>query len=150
MGSGPAGVKGVIQSLEVTYFVHATEDREKIEKAVARLLGQEPNPEAEALEGHFGNQIVRARVHLTGEDAGSGFSRLVGSLPPAVLEQIVSELESHLDEHSAFFVRLDKQSLVSGSVSLGDSDPVRVKVKPRAFLIKGGAADFYARLMGRR
>ena len=144
------GVKGVIQSLEVTYFVHATEDREKIERAVARLLGQEPNPETEALEGHFGNQIVSIRVHLTGEDAESGFRHLVDSLPAAVLEQLLTELESHLDEHSALFVWLDKQSLVSGSVSLGTSDPVRVKVKPRIFMVKGGAADFYAGLLGRR
>ena len=144
------GVKGVIQSLEVTYFVHATEDRVKIERAVARLLGQEPNPETEALEGHFGNQIARIRVHLTGEGAASGFSRLVGSLPAGVIDQLVAELGSHLDEHSALFVRLDKQSLVSGSVSLGTSDPVRVKVKPRIFMVKGGAADFYAGLLGRR
>ncbi|MDG7008204.1 MAG: hypothetical protein JRN06_08160 [Nitrososphaerota archaeon] len=144
------GMKGAIQSLEITYFVHATEDRGKIERAVARLLGQEPKAETEALEGHFGNQIVSSRVHLTGEEAASGFSHLVGSLPAGVVDRLVAELESHLDEHSALFVRLDKQSLVSGSLSLGASDPVRVKVKPRMFMIKGGAADFYAGLLGRR
>ena len=143
-------MKGVIQSLEVTYFVHATEDQEKIERAVSWLLGREVAPETETLEGHFGNRILSARVHLTGEEAGSGFSHLASSLPPAVLDQILSELGSHLDEHSALFMRLDKQSLVSGSVALGASDPVRVKVKPRSFMVKGGAPDFYARLMRRR
>ena len=144
------GMKGVIQSVEVTYFVHATEDQEKIGRAVGRLLGKNLTPETEALEGHFGNRILRVRVRLTGEEAESGFRRLVDSLPRGVLDKVISEVESHLDEHSALFVRLDKQDLVSGSVSLGDSDPVRVKVKPRAFMIRGGAAGFYARLMGRR
>jgi RNA binding exosome subunit len=143
-------MKGVIQSLEVTYFIHATEDQEKVKRAVDRLLGRESNPETEPLEGHFGNQIVSARVHLTGEDAETAFGRLVDSLPPRVLDQIVSELESHLDEHSAFFVRFDKQGLVSGSLSLGASDPVRVKVKPRVFLMKGGAVNFYTGLLRRR
>lgn len=147
MSKGATGVKGVLQSLEVTYFVHATEDQERIRRAVARLLGQDSNPEMEALQGHFGNEILRARIHLIGEDAGGGFRHLVDSLPAGVLDQIVSELESHLDEHSAFFVRLDKQGLVSGSISLGTSDPVRVKVKPRIFLVKGGAASFYAHLL---
>jgi len=148
--NGATGVKGVLQSLEVTYFVHATEDQEKVRRAVARLLGRDPDPEVESLEGHFGNKILRARVHLTGEDAEPAFGHLVESLPAGVLDQIASELGSHLDEHSAFFVRLDKQSLVSGAVSLGTSDPVRVRVKPRIFLVKGGAASFYARLMRRR
>jgi len=143
-------VKGVIQSLEVTYFVHATEDQEKIGKAVAGMLGQEPDTQTEVLEGHFGNQILGARVHLTGEEAGSAFNHLVGSFPAGVLQQVLTELESHLDEHSALFVRLDKQNLVSGTVSLGTSDPVRVKVKPRAFLIKGGAVNFYNRLLRQR
>ena len=143
-------MKGVIQSLEVTYLVHATEDREKIRKAVAGVLGRETEPEAEVLEGHFGNRIVSERVHLTGEEAESGFGHLLDSLPAGVLDQVVSELDSRLDEHSALFVRLDKQSLVSGPVSLGTSDPVRVKVKPRAFMVKGGAAKFYARLLRRR
>jgi RNA binding exosome subunit len=150
VGSEAQRVKGVIQSVEVTYFVHATEDQGKIGEAVARLLGQEPDGETEVLEGHFGNQILRARVHLTGEDAGSAFNRLVDSFPAGVLQQVLTELESHLDEHSAFFVRLDKQSLVSGTVSLGTSDPIRVKVKPRAFLIRGGAVSFYSRLLRRR
>ncbi len=144
------GVEGVIQSLEITCFVHATEDLEKIEQAVDRLLGQDTNPETEQLEGHFGNPIVRVRVHLIGKEAETGFGHLVDSFPSGVLGRIISELESHLDEHSALFLRLDKQSLVSGSISLGTSDPVRVKVKPRAFLIKGGAPDFYARLMRHR
>jgi RNA binding exosome subunit len=143
-------VKGVIQSVEVTYFVHATEDQEKIGRAVARLLGQEQNPETEAMEGHFGNQILRARLHLTGEEAGSAFNHLVDSFPAGVLQQVIRELESHLDDHAALFVRLDKQSLVSGTVSLGSSDPVRVKVKPRAFMIKGGAVGFYGNLLRRR
>ena len=143
-------MKGVIQSLEVTYFVHATEDQEKVGRAVTMLLGVESSPETELLEGHFGNRILRAKVRLTGADAESAFGRLVGSFPAGVLDQVVSELESHLDEHAAFFVRLDKQSLVSGSVSLGAADPVRVKVKPRAFQIGGGAPAFYARLLRRR
>jgi len=147
---GAEGVQGVIQSLEVAYLVHATEAPEKIRLAVARLLGQESTPETEAMEGHFGNQILRAKVHLTGKEAESAFGHLVGSLPPEVLGQIVSELGAHIDEHSALFVRLDKQSLVSGHISLGTGDPVRVKVKPRGFLVRGRGVEFFTRLLRSR
>jgi RNA binding exosome subunit len=140
-------MKSLIQSMEVTYLVHATEDPAKIAMAVARALGIEATPEIETLEGHFGNRILRAKVHLTGDEAEGGFSRLVEAMPRGVVDEVLSEVGAHLDEHSAFYLRLDKQSLVSGSISLGSSDPVRVKVKPRRFLIKGGAPEFYSRLL---
>ncbi len=142
-------MKGVIRSLEVTYLVHATEDPLKIQEAVSRLLGQEARPETEELEGHFGNAIVKARLHLTGADAERGFDKMVAGLPAGVVDEIAADMGAFLDEHSAFFVRLDKQRLVSGSAALGAGDSVRVKVKPRNFLIRGGAVQFYRELLGR-
>jgi len=143
-------LKGPIQSVEVTYFVHATEDSAKLQRAVADLVGSETIPQEERLEGHFGNEILRARLHLTGDQAESGFENMASKIPMDVMKQVLADLPSHLDEHSALFLRFDKQSLVRGSVALGSSDPVRVKVKPRGFMMKGGAAPFYQRLLGGR
>ncbi len=143
-------MKGAIRSLEATYFVHATEDPVKIQRAVSKLLGSGVSPETEELEGHFGNTIVKARVHLTGAEAERGFEQLVASLPAGVVDEIASDVWAHLDEHSALFVRLDKQRLVSGAPALGTGDSVRIKAKPKAFLIRGGAAQFYRELLGRR
>ena len=140
-------MEGLIQSVEVTYLVHATEDAAKIQRAVAGVLGNEAPPETEALEGHFGNPILKARVHLKGADAEAGFRRLVGMMPERVVDEVLSGMGVRLDEHSALFLRLDKQSLMAGAVSLGSSDPVRVKVKPRRFMIRGGALGFYSRLL---
>jgi RNA binding exosome subunit len=44
-------------------------------------------------------------------------------------------------------LRLDKQALVSGSFVLGYADPVRIRVKPRTYLAKGGAPAFFKELM---
>ncbi len=143
-------MRSSIQSVEATCLVHATEDARKVEAALEGLLGTQTAPLFERLEGHFGNEILRARLHLTGDDADRAFERLVSRLPHRVRSEVLADLPSYLDEHSALFLRFDKQSLVSGSVALGSSDSVRVKVKPRGFMLKGGAADFYARLMGGR
>jgi RNA binding exosome subunit len=136
-------MKPPIASLEATYFIHETEDPSKVDMAVKKLLGTEASAEKEALEGHFGNKIERARVHLTGDEAASSFSAIVRALPDAVRMELMSDLEPHLDEHSALFLRLDKQLLVSGKIALGAGDAVRLKVKPRLFLLKGGASGFY-------
>lgn len=132
----------------MTYLVHSTEDGERIGDAVARLLATPGSPEFERLDGHFGNEISRVRVHLLGEDAERALQRVFSAIPSEMRKAIESDLESYIDEHSALFLRFDKQDLVSGGVSLGSSDPVRLKVKPRLFIVKGTAPEFYRGLLG--
>lgn len=141
-------MKGPIQSVEVTYFIHATEDPRKVGDALARVLEVTGRPAVERLEGHFGNEITKVKLHLTGEEAGGAFENLVARLPGNLRNELLAHIGTFLDEHSAFFLRLDKQLLVSGSLALGSADAVRVKVKPRVFLVRGGAARFYSGLIG--
>ena len=140
-------MKGPIQSVEVTYLVHATEDPDTLRRAVSALLGSSAEPEVEQLEGHFGNTIVKVRLHLTGDEASDAFRSVLQTIPSRLKREIVSDLASFLDEHSAFFLRLDKQRLVAGSPALGSGDAVRLKVKPRLFLVKGSAPKFYEQLI---
>lgn len=142
-------MKGPIRSLEATYLLHATEDPEKLWEAVAGVLSAGAPPQVDEMEGHYGNQILRVRIHLTGDDAQKGFERIMSRLGGDQRAQLVGDLGSHLDEHSALFLRLDKQRLVRGSVVFGLGDPVRIKVKPRPFLLGHDAVRFYSNLLGR-
>jgi RNA binding exosome subunit len=130
-------------------MVHSTEDPERIRGAVARLFSTDSEAEVERLEGHYGNAILRARLHLTGAEAGKAFDAMVVGMPQGVKAEVSSSIGDFVDEHSALFVRFDKQKLVSGQVALGSGDAVRVKVKPRIFIVRGGAAQFYLKLLGR-
>lgn len=76
------------------------------------------------------------------------FQGVVARLPKDLKAVLVANIGAFLDEHSAFFLRLDKQRLVAGTLALGSGDSVRLKVKPRQFLLKRGAAEFYASLIG--
>jgi RNA-binding protein len=136
-----------IQSIEITYFVHATEDREKILRAVERMLGV-PGPELERLEGHFGNEILKGRIHVTGESASKVFMTIVSGMSKNLIREIGDNITKYLDEHSSLFLRFDKQALVLGSFVLGEADTVRIKVKPRTYLVKGGGSSFFRELMG--
>lgn len=142
-------MKGPIQSMELTYFIHETEDPGKVRDAVSRLLPSPPDIDYEKLSGHFGNMILRGRVHLAGDEATAAFGRVVAALPRSLKQQVAADLRSFLDEHSSFYLRLDKQALVSGSLSLGSGDPIRLKVKPRLYLVKGSAPRFFLELLGR-
>ncbi|MDG6989098.1 MAG: hypothetical protein JRN21_07205 [Nitrososphaerota archaeon] len=140
-------MKGSIQSLHVACFTHETEDEGRVAEALAWLVGPGTIPEVEELEGHFGNAIRRVELKLTGKEAEAGFRQAVSRMPRTVVEEIAGEIPSCMDEHGALFVRLDKQQLVLGRVALGSADPVRLKVKPRGDIIRGGAREFYLRLL---
>lgn len=137
-------MKPPITSVEVSYLIHATEDEKKVCDAVARLLGADPVLQREALEGHFGNRIVRIRIHLTGDVASSAFRHIVAALPRQVRAAVSDRLAAFVDEHSALYLRLDKQKLISGTAEIGTTDSIRIKVKPRLFAMQRGALEFYS------
>jgi RNA binding exosome subunit len=140
-------LKGPIQSLEVSYLVHATEDAGKIGSAVASFLGDIGEPKAEEMEGHFGNAITRIIYHLTGENAQRAFAELISKMDPSLKRRLRGEVGEHLDEHSALYLRLNKQRLLAGVLELTDADPVRLRVKPRLYTVKGGAASLFVGLL---
>ena len=140
-------MKGPVQSVEVSYFVHATEDPQTLAKAVSTLLSVDTTPEEEQMEGHFGNAIIRVRYHLTGEEAAAALGNIVARLPTQMKGKLERSIEELMDEHHALYLRLDKQRLVAGTLEEGTGDPVRIKVKPRGFLLRGGAKEFYSRIL---
>ena len=141
-------MKGPIQSLEVSYLLHSTEDPAKVNAAISKLVSFEGETVAEEMEGHFGNVISRVRVRLTSDDANSAFERISQRLGEGLKKDLEMTISEHVDEHSALFLRFDKQKLVSGELFFAESDAVRIKVKPRAFLLRGTAPQFYSRLLG--
>ena len=141
-------MKGPIQSVEITYLIHATEDQQKVEGVIAKVLSVEAQPVVEKFEGHFGNEILRVSFHLVGEEANLAFQGVVARLPKDLKAEVLGNIGAFVDEHSSFFLRLDKQQMMTGTLALGSGDTVRLKVKPRLFLLKGGAAEFYGRMIG--
>ena len=142
-------MKGPVRSLEVTYLLHATEDPERVSSAVAEMIAAGAPAQVDDLRGHYGNSISRVRIHLTGDDAQNAFDRIKSRLGGEQKAELVGNLGRYLDEHAALFLRFDKQRLVRGSLSLESADPVRVKVKPRPFLLGHDAVSFYANLLGK-
>ncbi len=130
--------------------MQSTEDEGRLERAVRDALELTAEPSVEALEGHFGNRILRVSYHLTGEEAALAFGSLADRLGPDTRKTILNGLQETVDEHSALYLRLDKQALVEGKVALGGGETVRVRVKPRLFLLGEGVDAFYRDALGAR
>ena len=140
-------MKAPIQSVEVGYLVHATEDQARIQKGAEWVLGQPADPELESLEGHFGNEIIRARIHLTGQAAWDAFHSILSRMDERLVQDIAMDVESYMDEHHSMILSFDKQALVGGSLVPGSRDAVKVKIKPRAYMVRGGAPSFFQGLL---
>ena len=136
-------MKGAIQSLDVSYLLHATEDANKVAAAVRGLVGGEAPFEFEEMEGHFGNSIRKASLRLHGEDATKAFTRLTARMPGELKKSVARDIDRLIDEHSSLYLRFDKQRLVQGEIAAGYDEAIRLKIKPRTFLVHGHARDFF-------
>jgi len=127
--------------------VHATEDESKVKDSIREFLGLESQPTEELLEGHFGNRIIHASWHLTGDEAWRAFCRLAEGIGKDGIAEVLGDIEGHTDDHGALYLRVNKQSLIRRKPLLSSGDPVRIRVKPRGFMMKGTPSQFYRRLM---
>ena len=143
-------MKGAIQSLDVSYLLHATEDPERVSDAVRWLVGSEALFESEDMEGHFGNSIRKVSAHLHGEDATRAFASLISRMPRALRESVAKDIDGLIDEHSSLYLRFDKQRLVQDEIATGYGEAVRLKVKPRTYLMHGNARNFFLALLKAR
>lgn len=140
-------MKRQIRSVEVAYIAHATEDEGRIRSAVSNMLGIEMEPEVQRMEGHFGNEIIRVVYHITGEEAYKTFRKIFDNMPEKVKKRITDSISMYIDEHFSLYVRLDKQEIIRGRIELSESDAVRIKIKPRLYLVKGSEEEFYRRMI---
>ncbi|MDG6907599.1 MAG: hypothetical protein JRN20_17645 [Nitrososphaerota archaeon] len=118
-------------SVTVSFFVHATEDAERLISAVSSRLGLEAGDlQQETVEGYHGNQIISAKAHVIGQRALVLGNRLLQDLSTKSKKRLISELEKSMDEHDALYLRLDRQT-INNELAFSDEEPIRVKLKPK-------------------
>ena len=119
--------------VDIGFFTHATEDEDKVLKAVRNLL---PSVQVEdvvfeksSLRGHHGNPIVLFEAKIKDKAVVKAVvERLASSLSALDKETLLNEIGLHLEKGS-FFIRLDKQAAFEGSFKLATADPIRFRLR---------------------
>jgi RNA binding exosome subunit len=128
----------MVQSVELSTIAHATDDLEKVQNALTRLLPESLKGRQlftrRYVQGHYGNPITTFEARLTEPvDIDQFKFSLLKQLPEKERLSIVRELHLHTDQDGNLYIRLDKQKMSRGTVRLGQDDPIRVRMKFRNF-----------------
>jgi RNA binding exosome subunit len=113
--------------LDLRAFCYATEDEERVARALRTYLPDEGEIERSVSEGHHGDRIVvlSARVERADE-----VRHALGRLAELDdIDRVVAELDERIDENCALFLTLDKQAAFEGRVARGDGITLRSKVE---------------------
>jgi RNA binding exosome subunit len=135
-------------SAEIRLVIHATEDLDKVLNAVEGALAvPQASFQSEKSEGHYGNQILLVGAEVGSRDAALLATRIISTLNRADRQELADNIEDYADEKGSLYLRLDKQRLCQGKVSLAESDAVRIKFKPIRRYKPSGNMEAYRGLL---
>jgi len=125
----------VVQRVEVTALVHATEDESKVRRAVLNLLPPGIDPpafEAVKLQGYYGDPITALKLNVKHRrPATELLEHIIRRLSSLDLQTLLEELPQRIDESKNLYLRLDKQKAYTGKAVLERHDSIRVKARLR-------------------
>jgi RNA binding exosome subunit len=115
---------------DVSIIIHATEDENKILDAIGGILSIDTN-RFKRMEstGHWRNRISLLTGNLETDEANRLAQKILSSLSSTERDQFSNSSHSLIDEKGNLYLRLDKQRICQGKISLSESDSIRVKFK---------------------
>jgi len=122
-----------IACIDISFFAHATEDENKVIRAVRHLL---PTAQIEniifkksSLRGHHGNPITLFEAKLKEKETMKAVvENFASGLSLLDKESLLREVELHVEKGN-LYLRFDKQAAFQGKFKLGVSDPIRVRLR---------------------
>jgi len=122
----------IVRHVKIFVFIHATEDRTKVLKAVRNLFPKNaefPNFTETILDGYFGDPIISLHFIVKNRRSSSElFDNLINGLSSLDYLNILNKLPNRIDDTKNLYLRFDKQKAYLGKYMLETHDPIRIKV----------------------
>ncbi|TLX68629.1 MAG: exosome protein [Thaumarchaeota archaeon] len=132
----------------IEIIVHATEDTKKIFEPILELFDiKEEEFVKERLEGHFGNPILLIKAKLGKKRAEEFIKKLVSKISKSQMNEFLQNIEMYF-EGSSLFMRISKGDLVRRSISLQQSDALKIKISTPVYK-KNELVRTYLDLLGK-
>jgi RNA-binding protein len=133
---------------EVNLLLHATEDGGKVLQSIQDLLSVPTERfSSEPSEGHYKNKILLLKAMLPSREAGDLATHIMLLLNSPDRERLSRALPEYSDEKGNLYLRLDKQKMCHGKVSLSEIDAIRIRFKPIKRYRPSGNLESYRGLL---
>ncbi len=120
----------MVHKIEITIdvIVHATEDISKILQSFDEIL-EIKEEEFTSIEttGYFENPIIILSAKLVKKQGQNFIKKMLELLPINQINELIEEIEERTID-SRFHLRLDKQELVKGKLTISEKDTVKIKI----------------------
>ncbi|MEB3774446.1 MAG: hypothetical protein GSR86_05935 [Desulfurococcales archaeon] len=121
-----------VRTLHIRVYIHATEDEDKVIRAVRNIIPadilEEADKSIETYQGHYGNPIKVLRITISGGRVKDALESILGRLSPADKASMRSSLDERVDKTGTLHIRLSKQDALQGRLILYEADDV-IKVE---------------------
>ena len=126
-------MKKPFAGLHARAFCHATEDLERVKRALLNTIG-DAEMQIVQTEGHHGNPITIVESSVENiEEISSFFERLAED----DLRFVLDTLSTRVDEGCNLFIKIDKQAAYEERIRLGSNeDVISIRLKVIAFPAK--------------
>jgi RNA binding exosome subunit len=121
---------------EVNLLLHATEDGGKVLQSIQDLLSVPTE-----------NKILLLKAMLPSREAGDLATHIMLLLNSPDRERLSRALPEYSDEKGNLYLRLDKQKMCHGKVSLSEIDAIRIRFKPIKRYRPSGNLESYRGLL---
>ena len=114
--------------IEVELIVHATEDVTKIFQSFEEILEiKEDEFTVKETTGHYENPIKVLKAKIIKKQAQKLIKILVSTLPHDQINKLIEEIEERTID-SRLHMRLDKQDLINGNLTITEKEPIKFKI----------------------
>jgi RNA binding exosome subunit len=118
-----------IHSIKLRVSVHATEDEERVRKALLEAIPEELRStiriNREEYTGHYGNPILVLTIEINNPKlAEEIFSYILKRLATTDRNLLLDSLEERVDKNGTLYFRLSKQEAYEGRLTVYEADDV--------------------------
>jgi len=123
-----------VTEVEMSVLAHATEDEDKVERALRNLIppGVNVRIRHHKVRGYYKDPITRMQAQIRKiKPATTMLERTIETLSSLDQYRLLEEIEDRVDEAGNLYLRLDKQKALRGVRTIQEHDSIRLKFRFR-------------------
>lgn len=115
--------------VDLRAFCYATEDDQRVERALRTFLPEDYPIEREESKGYHGDRILVFSTRVDNADDVRHILGKLDELDEGTRRRLGEQLDERVDENCSLFLRFDKQAAYEGEIRLGEGITLRAKVE---------------------